>query len=152
MNLIKKMQSKISESLSPDFLNKINLLLEEAKKEGLNVGIFEGFRSWDRQNKLYYQGRRNPGKIVTNSPAGYSWHNFGIAADIVFKENGKWSWDLKHDWKKLGEIGKSLGLEWGGSWKKLKDMPHFQFPVKINLGQARALYNKGGLPEVWKNL
>jgi hypothetical protein len=27
----------------------------------------------------------------------------------------------------MGEIGESVGLEWGGNWTgKLRDMPHFQ--------------------------
>jgi peptidoglycan L-alanyl-D-glutamate endopeptidase CwlK len=26
----------------------------------------------------------------------------------------------------VGKIGKDLGLEWGGDWKTMKDLPHFQ--------------------------
>ena len=29
---------------------------------------------------------------------------------------------------KVGAIGKSIGLEWGGDWKTPVDKPHFQLP------------------------
>lgn len=29
-------------------------------------------------------------------------------------------------WKKLGERGEKLGLEWGGRWVSFPDLPHFQ--------------------------
>lgn len=36
------------------------------------------------------------------------------------------NWAPEHPyWKKLGEIGESLGLKWGGRWKH-KDMGHFE--------------------------
>ena len=31
-------------------------------------------------------------------------------------------------WQKLGEIGKKIGLGWGGDWKQ-KDMGHFEFKL-----------------------
>jgi len=30
-------------------------------------------------------------------------------------------------WQKVGEIGKSCGLEWAGDWKVFKEYPHFQY-------------------------
>jgi len=30
-------------------------------------------------------------------------------------------------WLKIGQIGESLGLVWGGRWKQ-KDLGHFQLP------------------------
>ena len=30
--------------------------------------------------------------------------------------------------EKVGKIGQEIGLEWGGSWKSFKDLPHFQLP------------------------
>ena len=61
----------------------------------------------------------------------------GKAIDIVPILNKKipWTVDTKEKesaWKKLGEIGESCGLEWGGKWTPLDcfglgwDLPHFQ--------------------------
>ena len=33
-------------------------------------------------------------------------------------------WDNPNE-TKIGEIGESLGLDWGGNWKKFKDPFHF---------------------------
>lgn len=41
------------------------LFLEECKKKGLNVLITETYRSQERQNWLYEQGRSRAGKVVT---------------------------------------------------------------------------------------
>lgn len=137
-------------NLYPPFQAKVDLLLERAKEAGLNLGVFEGYRSWDRQNQLYAQGRTKPGKIVTNARAGFSAHNFGTAVDIVFRENGKWSWAEHHQWHRLGQIAESLGLIWGGSWEStLKDRPHVQYPLTFSLATARQHYREGGLDKVW---
>ena len=48
-----------------------------------------GTRTYDEQAELYAQGRTKPGPKVTNSPPGYSWHNFGVAWDfVVFDATG----------------------------------------------------------------
>lgn len=138
--------------LYPPFEAEIDALLIAARAHGMDVGLFEGNRSWDRQAKLYAQGRTKPGKVVTQAQPGFSWHNFGLAADIVFRVNGKWSWAESHPWAKLGALGKELGLEWGGDWKKFQDRPHFEWPKKMSLASARALYQAGGIKTVWKNL
>lgn len=109
--------------IHPELAKKVNILLDEAHKQGLEVMVFEGFRSVDRQNQLY-DGQRG----VTQVTGGNSYHNYGLAVDIVFKDkNGNPSWAENHDWKKLGEIGKSLGLKWGGDFKTLSDRAHFEF-------------------------
>lgn len=145
-----KIRGVIAESMShlyPPFEAEIDSLLIAAHEQGMDVGLFQGFRSWEEQDRLYAKRPK-----VTNAKGGESWHNFGLAADIVFRVNGKWSWDEKHPWDKLGALGKELGLEWGGDFKSFKDRPHFEWPDKMSLKAARALYKKGGLPEVWENL
>jgi hypothetical protein len=54
------------------------------------------------------------------------------AFDVALIRNGRPHWDLKcdvneddiPDYEQIGEIGKSVGLKWGGDWKK-PDRPHF---------------------------
>jgi peptidoglycan L-alanyl-D-glutamate endopeptidase CwlK len=87
------------------------------------------------QDALYAQGRKKPGKKVTNAKAGQSIHNYGLAVDIVLIIDGKtaswdvkadWDNDRKADWMECVEIFKKHGWDWGGDWRTFKDMPHFE--------------------------
>jgi peptidoglycan L-alanyl-D-glutamate endopeptidase CwlK len=97
-------------------------------------------RTFEEQNELYSRGRTklfdakgNRLGIVTNAMGGQSYHNYGIALDIVLIDGNKASWDNVKDydgdgiadWMEVVNIFKSYGWEWGGDWKK-KDSPHFQ--------------------------
>jgi hypothetical protein len=71
-----------------------------------------------------------PHGAVTNADAGDSFHNYSLAFDFVPIVDGKISYDItskagKARFQKLGSIGKSIGLEWGGDWKN-PDYPHMQ--------------------------
>ena len=138
--------------LHPTLQKKLEALIAEMKLKGHEVAIHSGYRSFAEQQKLYNQGRSTPGKRVTNAKPGQSYHNFGLAADIVFKDGGKWSWAENKPWKLLGEVGKKLGLTWGGDFVTLKDRPHFQHTGGLSLSMLNTLYHKGGIPEVWKNI
>jgi len=91
-------------------------------------------RTIKEQDELYQIGRTKAGKIVTNAKGGQSYHNHGLAFDLVLIIDGKdASWDtLKDfdgdkvsDWMECVTIAKKYGWEWGGEWK-FKDAPHFQ--------------------------
>jgi hypothetical protein len=124
---------------------------------GLAVLVTQGLRTWAEQDALYAKGRtRAPiGKprIVTNAKGGQSWHNFGLAFDIVVLDSvGKADWDSSHPgWRKAAELGKSVGLEWGGDWKGFKDLPHFQYTGGRTLAECRTLH-AGGLAAVWEKV
>lgn len=141
-----------AEGLYPPFEDKILYLLNLAEGEGMEVDVFDGYRSFKKQAALYAKGRTKSGRKVTNARPGHSNHNFGIAVDIVFKPKGRWSWAEFHPWKRLGELGKGLGLGWGGDWKRLVDRPHFQLKTKISLKTMRELHKRGGLQAVWAAL
>lgn len=97
-----------------------------ATQRSLDVRIISALRTYAEQDALYAQGRTTPGRIVTNARAGYSSHNFGLAFDIgIF--SGKAYLDDHPLYTELGPLGESLGLEWGGRWKKIVDEPHYQF-------------------------
>ena len=130
--------SKLHPELRPIASNFIN---EVEKKLGHRLRITDGHRTFAQQNELYAQGRTKPGKIVTNAKGGQSYHNFALAFDCYFTENGKVTFK-KGISKEVAQIGKNLGLEWGGDWKTLKDLPHFQLN-KGTIAQLNALYNSG---------
>lgn len=76
-----------------------------------------------------------------NVRRGVSWtlrskHLDGLAIDIAPWETyalhgpDKLQWDAADPvWLKIGQIGESLGLVWGGRWKKTPDMGHFEMPT-----------------------
>lgn len=128
---------------------KVRLELEEIYKEicsrltGRALCRFAYvFRSFAEQDAIYAQGRTIPGKIVSNAKAGQSYHNYGLAVDIVLvldkDRNGTFetaSWDESIDvdgdgiaeWTEIVHVFKMYGWEWGGEWTKpLRDAPHFQ--------------------------
>jgi len=90
--------------------------------------VFEGYRSPETQQRYYEQGRTRPGNIITNVKPYGSWHQYGMAVDIVFQNSrGGPTWSKSSaSWNRLGRIGQEVGFEWGGSWTKFKDKPHFQ--------------------------
>lgn len=105
---------------------KMSLLEEKCREEGINIKITESVRSALRQDELYAQGRTVSGNIVTNAKGSdySSMHQWGIAFDVCINDvNDPYNVEKL---KKIGEIGKNIGLEWGGDWEGFVDMPHFQ--------------------------
>lgn len=80
---------------------------------------------------------RTAAEQAENIAKGVSWtknskHLVGRAIDIapysVFQLHGpdKLQWDAGDPvWIKIGEIGESIGLTWGGHWQQ-KDLGHFE--------------------------
>lgn len=121
------MANKRLEDLHPVVRKKAEEFLQLCKEKGMNVLIYDTLRTFEEQDELYAQGRTKPGKKVTNARAGYSYHNYGLAFDCVPMVNGKTAWDRLDLFQKMGLVGKSVGLEWGGDWTKFRDYPHFQW-------------------------
>lgn len=110
--------------LHPKVRQQFTDFIEAAEKGlGITLRVTQAFRSISYQNGLYQQGRTKPGKIVTNAPGGSSFHNYGLAIDVVRMKDGQpdWAYNLKNLVPYM-----SAGMEWGGDFKKIKDMPHFQ--------------------------
>jgi hypothetical protein len=117
--------------------------------------VIQGLRQWSDQAKLYAKGRTEPGNIVTNAPPGHSWHEFGLAVDVVpvsLLTTPNWSPESAL-WADLGAKGKSLDLFWGGDFHSIPDRPHFQFTGTLPVSpdnEVRTLYAGGGTQAVWK--
>ena len=112
---------------SIDELSKVaqkacRLFLEECQRQGLKVLITETYRSQERQNELYKQGRTASGKVVTWTK--YSRHTSRRAWDICQNVKGQEYSDTTF-FRRCGEIARSLGIIWGGDWST-PDMPHFE--------------------------
>ncbi len=104
------------------------LLFQECYKAGIrDIFITETYRSQQRQNYLYQQGRTRPGNVVTWTTS--SNHTPRLAWDIAVAPP-KSLYD-KETLNKVGAIAGKLGIEWGGTWKAPNyDAPHFQVSTK----------------------
>jgi len=152
-------------------LERIQLLHPKVKEEAVDIydsicDVLTGdamcryaftLRTFAEQNALYAQGRSKPGKVVTNAKGGLSYHNYGLAIDIVLLvdkddndtfETAVWDvktdfdGDKKADWIECVNIFKQYGWEWGGDWK-FNDPPHFQKTFGKSVRELMALHTKG---------
>ena len=132
-------------------------MIELCAHAGFPILVTQGLRTWEEQDALYARGRTEPpiGKqyVVTKAKGGESYHNFGLAFDIVVLDAiGKADWNSAHPgWGAAANAGKSVGLEWGGDWKTFKDLPHFQYVGGVGLAACRAAF-PGGLEAVWEKV
>ncbi|MGN0349901.1 MAG: M15 family metallopeptidase [Roseburia sp.] len=124
--------------LHPELQKKIVQLQELCAANGIAIGISECLRTVAEQDALYAKGRTTGGSIVTNCKGSTysSMHQWGVAFDFYLKVDvdgdGQWTDDIYNDasglFGKVGKLGQSIGLEWGGAWKSPVDKPHFQLP------------------------
>lgn len=124
--------------LHPRLQKKVEELQKLCKKNGITIGIGECVRTVAEQDALYAKGRTAAGAKVTNCKGTLysSMHQWGVAFDFYLimdvDGDGKTSDDAYNNatqlFDKVGRLGQSIGLEWGGGWKSPADKPHFQLP------------------------
>lgn len=116
--------SRKIEDLVPEAQEKYHAFDAKMDEAGIDYIVTCTRRTQAEQDALYAQGRTKPGPIVTWTRN--SRHISGKAFDICIMENGKCSWDTDNPkWEIAGQMGKSIGLIWGGDWKH-PDYPHFE--------------------------
>lgn len=159
--------------LYPPLAEKLTKLCEILQSD--NLRITQGLRTWTQQTNLYAQGRTEPGvpcwhgkflrpigscqehplgATVTKAQAGYSWHNYGLAADVAPDDPSKPGWQPDWNpkspvWQRIVDVGQSLGLVSGISFQ---DLPHFEMTGnygKVPPSGIRMLYQEQGLTAVW---
>ncbi|MBQ0112242.1 MAG: M15 family metallopeptidase [Bacteroidales bacterium] len=122
--------------LHPVLQMKAVELQELCKHNGIAIKYSECLRTAAEQDALYAKGRTAKGSIVTNAKGSSysSMHQWGVAIDFYLDmdidRDGSKIDDAynnsTHLFEKVGKLAQSLGLEWGGSWKTIKDLPHVQ--------------------------
>jgi peptidoglycan LD-endopeptidase CwlK len=137
----------------PGLADKVRAMAAQLEAEAIDIRVTQGLRTMAEQEALYAQGRTADGSIVTNARAGFTWHQFGLAIDVVPLSPQGVDWDTSHPvWARIVDIGTGLGLVSGAEWRTFPDWPHFQltgrFPVTPN-DEARQLLATGGLSAVW---
>lgn len=141
--------------INPTVRKLATTTIKTMQGKGYSPYVVGGFRSFDYQDGLYAQGRTKPGSIVTYVKGGGSWHNYGLAVDIVFwnKSHTGPSWDGSLPWKTLGAAGKAAGFtRWMGDsgW----DFAHFEHHPKWGNGcyDLASTYKSQGLSAVWNKV
>ena len=154
LDRIKLLHPKIRQDAREAYLYANNKLLGK----GVRLRFSHTLRTYKEQDDLYALGRtvlyrngQRAGK-VTNARGGYSFHNFGLAFDIVllldpsgqgYFNQATWATHVdydkngKADWLEVADYFKSVGFEWGGDWTKFKDYPHFQMAFGKTTAQLR---------------
>jgi RHS repeat-associated protein len=104
---------------------------------GRTYRVTQGLRTSEEQNALYAIGRRGvKGEgVVTNARGGESYHNYGLAFDVVEMRGGEPLWNKPS--QSFLDTAKSLGFEWGGDWQRFPDYPHFQMTFGQSLAQLQ---------------
>lgn len=128
--------------LAPFLVVRLNAALDECFDKGYEVAVFEGYRSPERQQWLYDQGRTRDGAIITHARPYESMHQYGLAVDIVGYYNKKWDWSIDYD--KITEIFKRHGF------KPLKfEKAHFQIDGNLTTKRAKQICKDQGLLALW---
>lgn len=115
------------DKINPRYKQRLLMVFKIMKEQhGYELVLLEGYRSSDRQNML-------AGNPNTTRAKGYqSYHQFGLAADVAFKRNGKVVITERDPWamrgyELYGQVAESVGLTWGGRWKSIKDYGHTEY-------------------------
>ena len=142
------------DKLTPEARIKCIAFKQKCEEQGIPIYVNETLRSQTTQLIYYHQGRLDVAnnknivkefntlrkengfwelsekealeKIITWT--FYSNHMTGKAFDAVPLKDGRLWWNAPEDvWEKIGTIGESVGLMWGGRWpERKKDSPHFE--------------------------
>ncbi|MEM7044543.1 MAG: peptidoglycan-binding protein, partial [Pseudomonadota bacterium] len=144
-----------SVNMNPDFVALINGMIGQLRSEGYDVRVIAGYRSFAEQQQRFEQGRRAPGRVLTDVEGGHSWHNYGLAVDIVLNDDeGRPAWpeDSNVFWQRLGDAALAHGAVWGG----LFGYPaHIEYHPQFERDEAGTLiedFEGHGLEAIWERI
>jgi hypothetical protein len=111
-NILKSAKSHTTQAVNDlDLLEQVTRrlvqsIIDDAKAHGIDLMVFETYRSRERQQMLFDQ------KATQLRTVGV--HHYGLACDIVKSIDGQPSW--KGDFSLLGQLAHAKNLIWGGDW------------------------------------
>jgi hypothetical protein len=93
-----------TQGLTDDFSQRLTQMILDAKAKGIDLGVGSGYRSYEKQEKLWQQALKKYGSPEKArkwvAPPGGSFHNKGLAVDL--NANGQF----------LGKDANSKATEW----------------------------------------
>ena len=130
--------------LEPTTRQLVEGIVFAARQVGIEVVIYETYRSQARQQELFNQGATRLRTVGV--------HHYGLACDIVRQVGGEPCW--KGDFSFLGHLAQSCGLIWGGDWgapnikHDFVDSVHVQ---RCTLARQGALFTGAWYPDATYN-
>lgn len=100
------------------FFQEISALIIQLESEHLEFMPTCFYRTSGEQITLYNQGKS---KVLDSK------HQHWLAIDLVLIKFGQLVWKDSPEYKRAGELWKSMGHTWGGDWESLGDIYHFEF-------------------------
>lgn len=102
--------------LHPVFRETVEKVLADLANANVPMRVFEAYRPPERQRHLFRQGREIPGRIVTKADAWGSYHQYGLAVDMVIDALNVNPWEDKTEeskrwWEAYHQTARSHGLE-----------------------------------------
>lgn len=129
-------------NLHPAFKLRVWALIGILADRGIALRITAGFRTRAEQQILWepyklFKAGKGP-RAPTAAPPGRSWHQWGLAIDVVpYKDlNNNQRLNLSELnwaspwWKDVGEVASRLGMRWGASFG---DKPHIEWHPNLSL-------------------
>jgi peptidoglycan LD-endopeptidase CwlK len=161
------------DDLDAGLRDRVTALLDRCQAEGVEMRPFITLRTPLEQAKLWRQSRAREeiiqkitelraagaaylagcieaagpqnGPHVTDAPPGFSWHQWGEAADCFWVVDGKAEWSTKrlvggrNGYRRYASVAADLALTPGGLWPRFKDWPHVQLRPENSPGGVMTL-------------
>ena len=102
--------------LEPVTRQAVAAILARTRDLGMELMVFETYRSQERQAALFEQG------VTQLRQVGV--HHYGLAADLVKVIEGQPSWD--GDCAFMGRLARKYNLIWGGDWGEPEKTHNFR--------------------------
>ncbi len=126
--------------LEPITRSLVQQIIQDASTLGMELMVFESYRSQERQQDLFDQHATLLRKVGV--------HHYGLACDLVKVVGGAPSW--KGDFTFLGRLAHQFGLIWGGDWGT-PDQPHKLFDAvhvqRCSVASQAALFRGDFYPD-----
>ena len=110
--------------LNPAFLPLLNAYTGALDKAGIGYRVESGYRSPEQQAEIY--ARSNQGQSFAAAPAWRSFHNYGLAADVIPNSPA--------DYARMHDLARQAGLydAQGGLGFTGYDPPHVEMPGSLS--------------------
>jgi len=110
--------------LNPAFLPLLNAYTGALDKAGIGYRVDSGYRTPEQQAEIY--ARSNQGRSFAAAPPWRSFHNYGLAADVIPKNPA--------DYARMHELARQAGLydAQGGLGFTAYDPPHVELPGSLS--------------------